>query len=130
MAVDLGLSSVTNFYCPYSFAQKEVVDTLTDRIWFITPQGVSRFSDRSNGSTVERPRRSYEHSTNCDAMKDTAAAVDKPFIKKSASAGPGNSPEVFSEKISTFSRRELPAFRARKLHLAREELSGKGHELY
>ena len=50
-------------------------------------------------------------------MKE-AAVFDKPFIKKTAWVGTENFPEVFSESISRFSRRDFPSFENREEALA------------
>jgi hypothetical protein len=50
-------------------------------------------------------------------MKE-AAVFDKPFIKKTAWVGAENFPEVFSENIRSFSRREFPSFETREEALA------------
>jgi hypothetical protein len=47
------------------------------------------------------------------AMKETAV-FDKSYIKRSAWVGEESLPEMFSEKVRTFSRREFPAFRTRE----------------
>lgn len=49
--------------------------------------------------------------------KETAA-FDKPFVKKSAFVGTGSFPQGFSENLSSFSRREFPAFKTREEALA------------
>lgn len=46
-------------------------------------------------------------------MKETAV-FDKPYIKKSAWVGAENLPELFSENVSSFSRREFPTFKSRE----------------
>jgi hypothetical protein len=43
---------------------------------------------------------------------------DKPYIKKSAFVGTGGLPLGFSENLSSFSRREFPAFKTREEALA------------
>jgi hypothetical protein len=50
-------------------------------------------------------------------MKE-AAVFDKPFIKKTAWVGAENLPDVFSESIRSFSRREFPSFETREEALA------------
>jgi hypothetical protein len=50
-------------------------------------------------------------------LKETAA-FDKPFVKKSAFVGTENLPQGFSENVSSFSRREFPAFKTRDEALA------------
>ena len=50
-------------------------------------------------------------------MKETAV-FDKPYIKKSAWVGAENLPELFSENVKSFSRREFPAFKTREEALA------------
>jgi hypothetical protein len=51
------------------------------------------------------------------AMKE-AAVFDKPYIKKSAWVGAESLPELFSESVKSFSRREFPAFKTREEALA------------
>ena len=51
------------------------------------------------------------------AMKESAV-FDKPYIKKSAWVGAGDLPEVFSESIKSFSRRDFPTFKTREEALA------------
>ncbi len=46
-------------------------------------------------------------------MKETAV-FDKPYIKKSAWVGAENLPELFSENLKSFSRREFPTFKTRE----------------
>jgi hypothetical protein len=50
-------------------------------------------------------------------MKETAV-FDKPYVKKSAWAGAEKFPHVFSENLSSFSRREFPTFKTREEALA------------
>jgi hypothetical protein len=50
-------------------------------------------------------------------MKETAV-FDKPYIKKTAWVGAEGFPEEFSKSLSTFSRREFPAFKTRDEALA------------
>jgi hypothetical protein len=50
-------------------------------------------------------------------MKE-AAVFDKPFIKKTAWVGTEDLPDVFSESIRSFSRREFPSFETREQALA------------
>jgi len=50
-------------------------------------------------------------------MKETAV-FDKPYVKKSAWAGADNFPHLFSENLSSFSRREFPTFKTREEALA------------
>jgi hypothetical protein len=50
-------------------------------------------------------------------MKE-AAVFDKPHVRKSAWVGAENLPEVFSESLRSFSRREFPAFKTRDEALA------------
>ena len=50
-------------------------------------------------------------------MKETAV-FDKPHVKKSAFVGTENFPREFSENLSSFSRREFPAFKTREEALA------------
>jgi DNA-binding response OmpR family regulator len=50
-------------------------------------------------------------------MKETAV-FDKPYVKKSAWAGAENFPPVLSANLSSFSRREFPAFKTREEALA------------
>jgi hypothetical protein len=45
-------------------------------------------------------------------MKETAV-FDKPFVKKSAWTGAENFPRIFSEDLSSFSRREFRIFESR-----------------
>lgn len=128
---------MTNFHRLYSFPQKEVTDTLTDRIRFITHQGKRiLLVDLSNCSTVEvekivrasklvttRPRGSVlmlsdftgvAFDQNAVRAMKKNAVFDKPFIKKSARVGAENFPEMFSEKMRSLSRREFPGFNARE----------------
>jgi hypothetical protein len=46
-------------------------------------------------------------------MKETAV-FDKPYIKKSAWVGAENLPELLSENLKSFSRREFPTFKTRE----------------
>ncbi len=46
-------------------------------------------------------------------MKETAV-FDKPYVKKSAMVGMANFPRVFSDTLSTFSRRTFPTFKTRE----------------
>jgi hypothetical protein len=46
-------------------------------------------------------------------MKETAV-FDKPYIKKSAWVGAEDLPELFSENVKSFSRREFPTFKSRE----------------
>jgi len=46
-------------------------------------------------------------------MKERAV-FDKPYIKKSAWVGAENLPELFSENVKSFSRREFPTFKSRE----------------
>ena len=50
-------------------------------------------------------------------MKETAV-FDRPYVKKSAWMGTECFPQVFSENVSNFSRREFPVFETRKEALA------------
>jgi len=50
-------------------------------------------------------------------MQQTAV-FDKPYIKKSAFVGIENLPQGFSENLSSFARREFPAFKTRDGALA------------
>jgi hypothetical protein len=47
------------------------------------------------------------------AMKE-AAVFDKPFIKKTAWVGAESFPEVFADRLKTFSRRDFPSFGSRE----------------
>ncbi|MGA8620710.1 MAG: STAS/SEC14 domain-containing protein [Candidatus Sulfotelmatobacter sp.] len=111
---------------------------MTDRIRFITHQGKQILVvDLSNCSSVEvqeiiravpelvttRPRgsvlilsdftgASFDHEA-IRAMKESAV-FDKPYIKKSAWVGAEHFPEVSSEDIGSFSRREFPTFKTRE----------------
>jgi hypothetical protein len=51
------------------------------------------------------------------AMKE-AAVFDKLYVKKSAFVGAESFPKVFSESLSSFSRRDFPAFKTRDEALA------------
>jgi len=51
------------------------------------------------------------------AMKE-AAVFDKPYIKKTAWVGAQSLPEVFSESLKSFARRDFPAFETREEALA------------
>jgi hypothetical protein len=51
-------------------------------------------------------------------VMEEAAGFDGVYAKKSAWPGTENFPELFSEKVSSFSRREFPAFQTRKEALA------------
>ena len=115
---------------------------MTDHVQFITYQGKSiLLVDLSNSSANEvekilralpdvvttHPRSSVLALTDFtgasfDAevirvLKETAA-FDKSFVKKSAFVGTGNFPPEFSENLSSFSRREFPAFKSREEALA------------
>jgi hypothetical protein len=115
---------------------------MTDRMRFITHQGKSiLLVDLSNcmANEVEKilralpdvvttlPRGSALALTDftrasIDAevirvLKETAA-FDKPFVKKSAFVGTENFPPELSENLSSFSRREFPAFKTREEALA------------
>jgi hypothetical protein len=133
---------VTNFHRFYSFPQKEVTDTVTDRIRFTTHQGKQILVvDLSNCSAVEvekivravpevvttRPRASVlilsdfsGASFNQEALRamKEAAVFDKPYIKKSAWVGAEHFPDVFSEDMMDFSRRKFPTFKTREEALA------------
>jgi len=133
---------VTNFNRLYSFPQKEVADTVTDRIRFITHRGKQILVvDLSNCSTVEvekivravpevvttRPRASVlilsdftGASFDQEAMRamKESAVFDKPYIKKSAWVGTEHFPDVFSEDMMDFSRRKFPTFKTREEALA------------
>lgn len=50
-------------------------------------------------------------------MQQTAV-FDKPYVKKSAFVGAENFPKAFYENLSSFSRREFPAFKTRDDALA------------
>ncbi len=50
-------------------------------------------------------------------MKETAV-FDRPYVKKSAWTGTKTFPQVFSENVRSFSRREFPVFETRKEALA------------
>jgi hypothetical protein len=50
-------------------------------------------------------------------MKETAV-FDKPYVKKSAWMGAEKFPRVFSEELSSFSRREFPVFETQREALA------------
>jgi len=50
-------------------------------------------------------------------MKETAV-FDKPYVKKTAWVGAENFPQEFAEKLSSFSRREFPAFKSPEEALA------------
>src|ERR1017187_6887099 len=115
---------------------------MTDRVRFITHQGKSiLLVDLSNSSAAEvekilralpdvvttRPRSSVLGLTdftgasfNGEALRvlKETAAFDKPFVKKSAFVGIENLPQGFSENVSSFSRREFPAFKTRDQALA------------
>ncbi|MDQ1386677.1 MAG: hypothetical protein QOF56_131 [Acidobacteriaceae bacterium] len=129
---------MTNFHRLYSFPQKEVADTVTDRIRFITHRGKQILVvDLSNCSTVEvekivravpevvttRPRASVlilsdftGASFDQEAMRamKESAVFDKPYIKKSAWVGTEHFPDVFSEDMMDFSRRQFPTFKTRE----------------
>ena len=133
---------MTNFNRLYSFPQKEVADTVTDRIRFITHRGKQILVvDLSNCSTVEvekivravpevvttRPRASVlilsdftGASFDQEAMRamKESAVFDKPYIKKSAWVGTEHFPDVFSEDMMDFSRRKFPTFKTREEALA------------
>jgi hypothetical protein len=51
-----------------------------------------------------------------DGMRvmEESAVFDKPYIKKSAWVGAGSLPKGLSETMSSFSRREFPAFATRE----------------
>ena len=115
---------------------------MEDRIRFITHQGEQiLLVDLSNCSTAEveriiravpgvvttRPRASVlilSDFTGASfdeeairAMKESAV-FDKPYVKRSAWVGTENFPELFSESVRNFSRREFPAFKTREEALA------------
>jgi len=115
---------------------------MADRIGFITHQGKQiLLVDLSNCSTAEveriiravpevvttRPRASVlilSDFTGASfdeeairAMKESAV-FDKPYVKRSAWVGTENFPELFSESVRNFSRREFPAFKTREEALA------------
>ena len=115
---------------------------MTDRLRFITHEGKQiLLIDLSNCSAAEvetmfrlvpelvtkRPRGAVLILTDFEAasfnqeairvMKETAV-FDKPYVKKSAWAGTQNFPHVFSANLSSFSRREFPAFKTREEALA------------
>jgi hypothetical protein len=114
------------------------VSILTDRIRFIAHQGKQiLLVDLSNclGAQVEktvravpelvttRPRNSVlilsdftGASFNEDALRamKEAAVFNKPHVKKSAWVGAENFPEVFSESMKSFARREFPSFETRE----------------
>jgi hypothetical protein len=121
---------------------KEVADILTDRIRFITHQGKQiLLVDLSNCSALEvekiaqalpdlvatRPRGSVlilDDFTGASfdqeairAMKESAV-FDKPYTEKSAWVGAEDLPEVCSESIRSFSRRDFPTFKTREEALA------------
>ena len=115
---------------------------MEDRIGFITHQGKQiLLVDLSNCSTAEverivravpgvvttRPRgsvlilsdftgASFDEEA-VRAMKESAV-FDKPYVKRSAWVGTENFPELFSESVRNFSRREFPAFKTREEALA------------
>ena len=115
---------------------------MIDRVQFITHQGKQiLLVDLSNSSAAEvekilralfdvvttRPRSSVLGLTdftgasfNAEALRvlKETAAFDKPFVKKSAFVGIENLPQGFSENVSSFSRREFPAFKTRDEALA------------
>ena len=115
---------------------------MTDRVRFITHQGKQiLLVDLSNSSAAEvekilralpdvvttRPRSSVLGLTdftgasfNAEALRvlKETATFDKPFVKKSAFVGIENLPQGFSENVSSFSRREFPAFKTREEALA------------
>src|ERR1700737_4950519 len=111
---------------------------MEDRIRFITHQGkqilqvdlsdcptaeVERIIRAVPGVVTTRPRASVlilsdftgasfdEEAVR--AMKESAV-FDKPYIKKSAWVGAESFPELFSESVKNFSRREFPAFKTRE----------------
>ena len=110
---------------------------MTDRVRFITHQGKQILVvDLSNCSAIQveqiiralpelvtsRPLRSvliladftgasFDQEA-IRAMKE-AAVFDKPYIKKSAWVGAEHFPDVFSEDMVNFSRREFPTFKTR-----------------
>jgi hypothetical protein len=110
---------------------------LTDRIQFIAHEGKQiLLVDLSNGSAAEVektlralpdvvttfPRNSVLALTDFTGasfdpevfrvLKETTT-FDKPFVKKSGFVGTENFPPGFSESLSSFSRREFPAFKTR-----------------
>ena len=125
----------------YSFPQKEVADTLTDRIRFITHQGKQiLLVDLSNCSATEvekivrvvpevvttRPRGSVlvlsdftGASFDQDAIRvmKESAVFDKPYIKKSAWVGAENLPQALEQDLKDFSRRQFPTFKSREAAL-------------
>ena len=115
---------------------------MTDRTGFITHHGKQiLLVDLSNCSAAEvektcravpelvttRPRNSVlilsdftgaSFDEEAIRVMKEAAVFNKPHIKKSAWVGTENSPRGFSENLSSFSRREFPAFRNREEALA------------
>ncbi len=115
---------------------------MTDRIRFITHQGKQiLLVDLSNcsGAEVEKIVREVPElvttrplnsvlilsdftgaSFNEDALRamKESAVFDKPYVRKSAWVGAENLPQVFSESMKSFSRREFPAFETRDEALA------------
>src|ERR1017187_10525668 len=59
-------------------------------------------------------------SFNAEAIRvlQETAVLDKPFVKKSAFVGTENLSHGFSENVSSFARREFPAFKTRDEALA------------
>jgi hypothetical protein len=121
----------------HSFPQKEVADTVTDRIRFIAHQGkqillvdlsncsaaqVEKLIKALPGTVTTCPRNSVLILSDFSgasfdqeairAMKE-AAVFDKPYIKKSAWIGAENFPAAFFEDIINFSRRKFPTFKNR-----------------
>jgi hypothetical protein len=89
---------------------------VTDRIGFITHQGKQiLLIDVSNCSAadVEKTFRAVPEFV----MKETAV-FDKSFVRKSAWVGTADFPQVFSENLKNFARREFPAFKTREAALA------------
>jgi hypothetical protein len=131
----------------YSHSDKLLVSRrkqadVTDRIGFITHQGKQiLLIDVSNCSAADvektfravpefvttRPRGSVFILTDFTGasfdleairvMKETAV-FDKSFVRKSAWVGTADFPQVFSENLKNFARREFPAFKTREAALA------------
>jgi hypothetical protein len=86
----------------------KIVRAVPELVTTRPPNSVLLLSDFTGASFDEEAVR---------VMKE-AAVFDKPFIKKTAWVGAEFLPNVFSESIRSFSRREFPSFETREEALA------------
>jgi hypothetical protein len=86
----------------------KIVRAVPELVTTRPPNSVLLLSDFTGASFDEEAVR---------VMKE-AAVFDKPFIKITAWVGAGFLPDVFSESIRSFSRREFPSFETREEALA------------